>query len=73
MRQTILHEQLYIFVLLYHFDHSLGSTRSINMMGFLSQLKPISEISLSLFLPIRGFRGSLDSQASKSYVSLARL
>jgi hypothetical protein len=33
------------------------------MMGFLSRLKPILEICLCL--PFGGYRGSLDSQASK--------
>jgi hypothetical protein len=42
---------------------SLGSTRLIIMMGFLSLLKPISEISLGLGLSIRG---SPDSEASAS-------
>jgi hypothetical protein len=45
---------------------SLGSTRPINMMGFLSQLKPILVISLGLSLPIRGFGGLLASLGSAS-------
>jgi hypothetical protein len=46
---------------------SLGSTRLISMMGFLSLLKPISEISLGLGLSIRG---SPDSVASASKFQL---
>jgi hypothetical protein len=43
---------------------SLGSTRSISVMGFLGSLKPISKISLGLSLLIRGSSGSPDSPAS---------
>lgn len=46
---------------------SLGSTRPINLMGFLGRLKPFLKITLGLTgltLLIGGLRGSPDSLAS---------
>jgi hypothetical protein len=55
----------------YRDTSSLGSTRLISMMGFLSLLKPVSEISLGLGLSIRGSPDSVAS-ASKSQLNWPR-